>query len=111
MQPTGFAFSNVTGVPVSTVQVSDAVEVQGLTSGAYVPVVVGAGGKYSINGDPFTTKLGYVTNGDMVMVEQTSASTPSTKVTTVLKIGGLNSSISPWLICNPVTATFSSTTE
>ena len=60
---------------------------------------------------PSRLRLGYVQNGDMVMVEQTSASTPSTKVTTVLKIGGLNTSTSPWLIRNPVTATFSSTTE
>jgi len=109
--PKAFAFTNVSSVAASTVQVSNVVRVVALTAGAYVPIEV-AGGSYSINGDPFTKLLGYVTNGDQVMVEHTSAATSGTAVTTTLRVGGINSSASPWVVNGArVTATFTSTTK
>jgi uncharacterized delta-60 repeat protein len=109
--PKTAVFTNVTGVPVATVQVSDVITIAGLTNAAVVPISV-AGGSYSVNGEAFTTLLGYVSNGDQVMVEHTSAATPATTVTTTLHIGGINARNSPWLVRGAQrVATFTSTTQ
>jgi len=111
VRPKDFTFTSVTGVPVSTVQVSNVIRITSLTSGASVPIQV-SGGSYSINGDPFVRRLGYVKNGDQVMVEHTSAATSGTAVTTTLKVGGLNAPNSPWIQHGgKVVATFTSTTQ
>ena len=109
--PKAFTFTKVTGVPVSTVEVSNVITISGLTFRAPVPIRV-VGGSYSVNGYPFTTQLGYVGNGDQVMVEHTSAATSNTLVTTRLRVGGMNDARSLWAIRGTQTiATFTSTTK
>jgi len=105
------AFTSATGVPLSTVQVSNVITISGLTTGAWVPIQV-FGGSYSINGDPFTSTMGYVHDGDQVMVDHTSAATHGTSVTTTLRVGGLSAPNSPWILHgSKVIATFTSTTK
>jgi len=109
--PKTAAFTSATGVPLSTVQVSNVITISGLTTGAWVPIQV-FGGSYSINGDPFTSMMGYVHDGDQVMVDHTSAATHGTSVTTTLRVGGLSAPNSPWILRgSKVIATFTSTTQ
>lgn len=111
LQSRAFSFANVTGVPTSTLQTSNAMKVVGLSGGAYVPVYV-SGGSYSLNGGPFTTTLGYATNFDLIVVQHTSAATSGTSVTTTLRVGALNTPTRPWLVDGLQTvSTFTSTTQ
>ena len=111
LKPAAFAFTNATGVPTSTVEVSNIITISGLTASALVPIQV-VGGSYSINGDPFTKLLGYVKNGDRVMVKHTSAATSGTSVTTKLKVGGVSDPTSLWAIRGTQkVGTFTSTTQ
>ena len=111
LQPDAFAFSPVTGAPISTVEVSNTVVVSGLTAGAKVPILVSGSGLYRINAEAWTTAIGYVANGDKIRVKHTSAPTHASQVTTTLQVGGLNSPNSPWVVRGgQVNATFTSTT-
>ena len=48
-----------------------------------------AGGEYSVNGGPFTTAAGTITNGQTVEVRHTSAAAKGASVITTLTIGGV----------------------
>jgi hypothetical protein len=86
--PNAFTFIDVTGVPLSTVQTSNAVTVIGITAPAEITIV---GGEYQVNGaGPWTSSAGTVANGDTVQVRHTSAATYSTAVNTTLTIGGVS---------------------
>ena len=97
LRPKDVIFGPAFGVPTSTLETSNTVRIVSLTVGAWVPVTV-SGGTYSINGGAFTARLGYVTNGDRIAVQHTSAATSGTTVTTTLKFGGLNTPNAPWVI-------------
>ena len=93
--PDAFAFTDVINAAVSTLQTSNAVPIQGITTASPVSVV---GGEYSVGcGGVFTTTAGTVTNNQTVCVRHTSAPAFSTSVNTTLTVGG-------------VTDTFTSTT-
>ncbi len=84
--PDAFNFVDVTDVPLSTVQTSNAITVSGINSNAPVSIV---GGEYSVNGGGFTSAAGSVINGDSVAVRHTSSAAFSTPVDTTLTIGGV----------------------
>ncbi|MFZ5842016.1 MAG: FG-GAP-like repeat-containing protein [Pseudomonadota bacterium] len=93
--PATFAFAALTGVPVNSEQISDAISVSGITRSSPISI---AGGSYSINGGAYVTSGGTVSNGDQVSVRLTSSASFLTEALTTLNIGG-------------VTGTFSVTTE
>lgn len=86
--PDPFTFVDVTGVPLSTVQTSNAITVNGITAPAPLSIV---GGEYELGSNPGTwsSSDGTVANGDTVRVRHTSAATASTAVDTTLTIGGV----------------------
>ena len=86
--PDPFTFTDLTGVPLSTVQTSNAVTVSGITAPAAIAIV---GGAYERNGSGiWSSSAGTVANGDTVRVRHTSAATNSTAVHTTLTIGGVS---------------------
>jgi hypothetical protein len=87
--PDAFTFTDLTGVPLSTVQTSNAVTVNGITAPAAISIV---GGEYELNssGTWSSSSPTTVANGDTVRVRHTSAATPSTAVDTTLTIGGVS---------------------
>lgn len=87
--PNAFSFAPRTGVLRNTVQTSDAITVAGINSPAAISVT---GGSYSINGGPFVTTPGTVSNGASVVVRQTSSRRFNTTTTTTLTIGGVSGS-------------------
>ena len=110
LRPKTFTFASVGGVPASTLETSNAITIANLTASAQVPITV-AGGSYSVNGRSYTTRLGYVTNGDVVRVEHTSSATSGGVVTTTLRVGGTNAPNAPWVINgSQVVAKFTTTT-
>ncbi|GEM_PF-696937 len=85
--PALFAFTDVIGVPLSTVQTSNAITVTGITAPAAISIV---GGEYEVNGSGiWRSSASTVSNGDTVRVRHTSAATYSTAVHTTLTIGGV----------------------
>ncbi len=82
--PDQFQFVDQENVDRDTLIVSEPVEITGINAPA--PIVV-SGGEYSIDGGAFTDVEGVVTEGQMVAVRHTSASTSGTAVTTLLSVG------------------------
>jgi CSLREA domain-containing protein len=87
--PDPFTFTDLTGVPLSTVQTSNAITVSGIAAPAAISIV---GGEYELNssGTWSSSSPTTVANGDTVRVRHTSAATPSTAVDTTLTIGGVS---------------------
>ena len=111
LRPKAFSFAGLTGVAPSTLQVSNAATIANLTATAKVPVTI-TGGSYSINGGAFTTRLGFVANGDQVSVEHTSSATSGASVTTTLRVGGLATPNAPWVVNgSQIVAKFTTTTQ
>ncbi len=111
LKPAIFKFHSVTGVPLKTVEVSDVITISGLTPGATVPVTV-SGGRYSINGNPWVTTMGYAKNGDQIMVNHTSATISGGIVTTTLRVGGMHAlNNNATALGGYVASTFTSTTK
>lgn len=81
--PDPFMFTDVTGVDPNTVQTSNQISVNGINAAASVSI---AGGTYSINGGPFTSAAGTVSDGDMVRVQHTSSASFEADVDTTLTI-------------------------
>lgn len=109
--PDAVSFGSVANAVASTVQISNVVTIAGLTTGASVPMTV-TNGSYSINGNPASTTMGYVKNGDLVMVSHTSSATSGGSVTTTLTIGGVHAANNRALVLGtPGTGTFTSVTQ
>lgn len=90
--PDAFSFTDMSGVPVSTVETSNAVTISGINTAAPVSV---AGGLYSVGCTAnFTGAAGTIANGQSVCVRHTSAGAHSTKTTTTLTVGGVSASFS-----------------
>ncbi|MGQ0701198.1 MAG: hypothetical protein ACT4PZ_23510 [Panacagrimonas sp.] len=85
--PDAFSFPSLTGVPLSSVQTSDAIQITGL--GAPAAISVSSGSAFSINGAGFTFGPGTVSNGDMVWVAHVASASFSTAAVTTLTIGGV----------------------
>ncbi|MDE2180270.1 MAG: FG-GAP repeat protein, partial [candidate division NC10 bacterium] len=106
--PDPFTFTDVTGVPLSTVQTSNAITVSGLSIPAPISV---AGGAYEVNGSGLWIISGsdlMVFNGDTVRVRHTSAATYSTAVNTTLTIGGVSDTFTSTTL-NPPSVTLTVT--
>jgi hypothetical protein len=82
LQP--FFFVNQSGVALSALITSAPITVSGIVTP--VPISI-AGGAYSINGSPFTTASGMVSNGASIAVQLTSSAMFATTTSAVLTIG------------------------
>ncbi|TAN35432.1 HYR domain-containing protein [Patescibacteria group bacterium] len=86
--PEPFTFIDLTDVPVSSTQTSNAITVSGITGPAAITIV---GGEYEVNSSgAWSSSAGTVVNGDIVRVRHTSAATYSTAAHTTLTIGGVS---------------------
>lgn len=84
--PTAFTFTAQTGVAKSTLVVANTATIAGLICRAPISIT---GGEYSINGGAFTTAAGFVKNGNIVTVRQTSSAQGGVKTTATLTVGVL----------------------
>ena len=87
--PEAFSFADQSGVELSAVVVSDAVQIAGIEAAAAISV---EGGEYAIGCDSaaFTSQPGTVANGQSVCVRHTAAATEETATNTTLSIGGVS---------------------
>lgn len=86
--PNPFAFTDQSGVAVSTVITSDVVTVAGIEQAAAVSV---SGGEYEINGSgTWVTLPGTINNGQTIRVRHTSSAILNASVNTTLTIGGVS---------------------
>ena len=89
--PDSFRFTDVDGVPLSSIQTSDIVVISGIDTASDISIV---NGFYSINAQPFTSDDGVVVNGDMVQVQHVSSADAASRTDTTLTIGGISDSFS-----------------
>lgn len=85
--PVTFAFVDQNDIALNATIMSNAISISGINSAATVTIT---GGEYSINGAGFTSASGTVTNGQSIVVRQTSSSSFSTSSTAVLSVGGVS---------------------
>lgn len=85
--PDGFAFTDRTGVELSTNTDSNQIVVSGINLPSSISV---SGGMYSINSTTYTGTTGTVSNGDTIKVQVTSSSSYNTIAQTILTIGGVS---------------------
>jgi uncharacterized delta-60 repeat protein len=109
--PAAVTFNAATGVPPNTLQTSNRITITGLGAGLSVPVRV-SGGEFALNGSAaFRSSYAFVSNGDQITVRHTSASAPSTTVSTALLVGGVLDSHAPGVVSGaPLSVVFTSTT-
>jgi outer membrane protein with beta-barrel domain/centrosomal CEP192-like protein len=93
-------FTPLTGTAPSSVQVSNPIEVIGTTIPA--AITVGSGALYSINGGPFTSAPGVVQPGDQVRLQVTTSSAYNTTSSSIVTIGGVNSTFTVTTAAQPV---------
>lgn len=84
--PDSFSFTPVTNAALSTSYSSNTITVAGINTTTAISIV---GGKYSVDGSPFTAIAGTVGLGNIVQVRQTSSPANSTTTTATLTIGGV----------------------
>lgn len=82
-----FVIPPVTGAPLNITIVSKEVTIIGLTKAEPISIV---GGKYSLNGRPFTDQPGLVANGARLRVQLQSSSSPKTSATATVTINGVS---------------------
>ncbi len=85
--PDAFSFVAVTDQAVSTLVVSNAITVAGITAASPITVT---GGEYSINDGPFTAVAGSVVAGNSVKARLTTSASPSTASSATVTIGGVS---------------------
>ncbi len=85
--PDPFSFVDIEGADPSSLVVSEAITVSGVTDGTAISVL---DGEYSIDGSDFTSDEGVVNVGQSVRVRLTSSNLLLTSVTAVLTIGTEN---------------------
>lgn len=81
--PDAFAFTDQTGVPLSTLTESNSVTVSGIAAPASISIT---GGEYRIGAGSYTLAPGTVSNGETVTVRQTSSASFSTTTNATLTI-------------------------
>ena len=111
LTPDAFAFTDVTGVLLSSTQTSNSINVAGINTDAAISIV---GGTYSLNGGPETSVAGTVNAGDAVTVQHTASSEPGAMTNTVLTIGTESDTYSSTTIgpdTTPIAFTFTDVTE
>lgn len=83
-----FSFMQLYGVPLSTVELSNTILVNGNDYPVAISISGAAGLGYSINGGAFTSSAGTVNSGDIVQVRVTSSGSISTSTSCTLSIDG-----------------------
>lgn len=78
-----FTIPPITRAPLNTTLVSEVVIVTGLAKAEPISIV---GGKYSLNGRPFTDQPGLVANGARLRVQLQSSATPKTSTSATVTI-------------------------
>ena len=84
--PDAFSFTDQADVALSSFISSNSITVADINTAAAISV---SGGEYSIDGGAFTSTAGTVSNGQSIMVRQTSSSSFSTLSDAILTIGGV----------------------
>ena len=85
--PDAFAFASAADVAVSAMARSEEVVIRGLNEPAPITIT---GGEYSIEGGPFTSEPGKITNGQRVVVRLKAPATYGSSATSILTIGGVS---------------------
>ena len=85
--PDAFAFTDQTGVALSTLIESNAITVAGINTAASISVT---GGEYQIGAGAWASIAGTVTNGQTVKVRHTSSASQGAATNTTLTIGGVS---------------------
>jgi hypothetical protein len=90
--PDSFTFTDQAGMPLSTSIVSNPITVTGINylTPISITACTNATCEYKINSGSWTADAGKVTNGDTVIVRQTSSASYSTMTTATLTIGGVS---------------------
>jgi hypothetical protein len=96
--PDQFTFIDRVDVPRDTFITSNAITVTGINAPTRIWIL---GGRYSVNGGPFTFFPGKVNNGDTVRVRVRSSERFATTVTAKLSIGGVSDRFSVTTIARP----------
>jgi hypothetical protein len=89
--PDSFVFTDQIDVELATLVQSDSITISGIDAASSISVT---GGEYSIDGGTFVSTDGTVTNGQSIIVQQTSASTSLTATDLVLTVGGVSDTFS-----------------
>ncbi len=89
--PDAFSFIDQEDVAPNVLVTSNSITISGIEAAASISV---AGGEYSIDGGNFTSVDGTLTNGQSVVVQQTSSPNSETTTDTVVVIGGVSDSFS-----------------
>jgi hypothetical protein len=87
--PDPFAFVAASGLAPSTVRVSNPTTIYGINAPSPISIT---GGEYSVNGAPFTSQAGTVSNRDHVSVRATSPAAPGATQAATLTVGGRSAS-------------------
>ena len=85
--PFSFSFTAQTGMPLSTLIISNPITVSGICGAKAISI---SGGEYQINSGTWTSESGMVNNGDTVRVRQASSASNSVTTTATLTIGGVS---------------------
>lgn len=89
-----FSFTPVIGAPVSSLQTSNTITVQGVSVATPISIL---GGEFSVDGGAFRTGVvinATLLNNSPVQVRQTSSSVSGTTTLAILNIGGVNATFS-----------------
>ncbi len=89
--PDAFVFNSLAGVVRGSIQTSNAVTIGGINTPAAIGIV---GGRYSVNGAPFTSAAGLVSNGATVVVQVAAATDADAQTQATLTVGSLSASFS-----------------
>ena len=100
--PDAFSFEEQNDAEPNASLISEAIIVSGLNAAVAISVT---NGEYSIDGAPFTSAVGTVTNGQSVRVRQTTNAAFSMQNDTVLSIGGASATFSTTTKADPTDIT------
>lgn len=89
--PNPFYFIERNNADPDTLYESNTITVSGVNAPTPINIL---GGEYAIDGGTYTTVAGTITNGQTVLVRQTSSSAPSDTTDTVLTIGDISDTFS-----------------
>jgi len=103
--PDPFHFTDQTNVALNTTVTSNPITISGINAATPISIT---GGTYSINGGAFTDAGGTVTNGNTVLVQQTSSGSYSTTTDATLTVGGVSDTFSVTTLTAPLYADYGS---
>ena len=89
--PSPFVFNSVSNAALNQLFTSNVVMISGINVASPVSII---GGSYAINGGPFTTAPGSITNGQRVAVQLLSPAANLTTSSATLNVGGVSGTFS-----------------